>query len=202
MESRLPHPRQIQAQLQALGDEIQSIREEHDGHITGLGQRLREAEDRQRQLRHQLNAAIDRSVEPPDGSHSGYSSLHIYPSSPVPRSGALTRTSHNTSSRREFIGGTMGSGGYGPGYSSLPGTTSPGHGGASPRLPPFQLADLNATPRPRRAVFHPYTDDLQSQQEQQAPIGSRDNAAYLPMVMENIMAERHRHERDGTLRSW
>ncbi|KAG9196653.1 hypothetical protein G6011_01774 [Alternaria panax] len=183
MKLHSPHPRQIQAQLQALGDEIQSIREEHDGHITGLGERLREAEERQQQLRHQLNTAMDRSVGPLGNTCSGHA------------------MSHNITALQEFSGGTKGFGKHGSRYSSLPATTSARYRGSPPRLPPSQLADLDATPHPHGAVLHSCPDGLQPPRKQQAQAGSKDNAAYLPMVMENIMAERHRHERRGTLRS-
>jgi hypothetical protein len=201
MDPHLPHPRQIQAQLEALDNEIQRIREGYVGHITGPGQRLQEAENLQRQLRHQLNAAMDRSGGPVGDSYSGHSSSHIALGSLAPRSSAPT-TSHNLSSARQRISGTTSSRGNGPGYTSLPATTSAGYMNAPSRPPAAPIADWEATPCPRRAVPHPQPGGLQLQQQQQATVGSKDNADYLPMVMENILAEHNRHKNKGTLRSW
>ncbi|KAI4639835.1 uncharacterized protein J4E78_010823 [Alternaria triticimaculans] len=105
MDSRLPHPRQIQAQLQALGDEIQSIREEHDGHIVGLSQRLQQAENRQRQLLHQLQIATNRFPGPPGSSHSGYSSSTANLDNPLPLSESLIGTGRITTPPRAHTGG-------------------------------------------------------------------------------------------------
>ncbi|KAI4608516.1 hypothetical protein J4E85_005114 [Alternaria conjuncta] len=105
MDSRLPHPRQIQAQLQALGDEIQSIREEHDGHIVGLSQRLQQAENRQRQLLHQLQIATNRFPGPPGSSHSGYSSSTANQDNPLPLSESLIGTGRITTPPRAHTGG-------------------------------------------------------------------------------------------------
>ena len=105
MDSRLPHPRQIRAQLQALGDEIQSIREEHDDHIVGLSQRLQQAENRQRQLLHQLPIATNRFAGPSESSHSGYSSSTANLDNPLPLPESLIGTIRIATPPRAHTGG-------------------------------------------------------------------------------------------------
>jgi hypothetical protein len=209
MDSGLRHPRQIQAQLQALGDEIQSIREEHDGHMAGLGQRLREAENRQRQLRDQLETAMSRASAPPDCSYRGSSSPSVSLGSRIPPSGPLIATGRNMIAPRAYPGGVMDNGGYNQNYFSSPGAASAGYNSSLVRPTSTHSSDLDATPRPQNAVPQSMPAQLQQQQQQQQqrqgqqPVtGSKDNAAYLPMVMENIMAEHRRHKREGTLRYW
>jgi hypothetical protein len=178
--------------------------------MAGLSLRLREAENRQRQLRHQLDAALNRSAGPFESSYSGHSSssVGLGLGSPVRPLGHRIGTSHNTSSSQESAGGAMSSGKYDQNHFLSQGAAFVGYNGTSHRR--AQFADLDATPRPHRVGLHSQPDNLLQQQQQQrqqpqegqAAIGSKDNAAYLPMVMENIMAEHHRHEREGTLRSW
>jgi hypothetical protein len=58
-----------------------------------------------------------------------------------------------------------------------------------------------STPRPRTA--RPPRPDTELQQTQQSNIaGSKNNASFLPMVVENILIERKRHVDKGSLKKW
>lgn len=197
MDSRLSCPRQIQAQLQALGDKIQSIREEHDGNIVGLSQRLQQAENRQRQLLHQLHITTSRFAGPSESSHSGYSSSTANLDHPLPLPEYLIGTSRIATPPRAHTGGATSNDRYDRTRFLSSGEASSRYNNCSSRPPPAQLVDANATPRPQKAAL-----PLNPVRPQQPVIGSKDNAAYLPMVMENIVAEHRRHKREGTLRSW
>lgn len=197
MDSRLPHPRQIQAQLQALGDEIQSIREEHDGHIVGLSQRLQQAENRHRQLLHQLQIATNRFPGPPGSSHSGYSSSTANLDNPLPLSESLIGTGRITTPPRAHTGGATSNDRYDRTRFLSSGEASSRYNSYPSRPSPVPSVDANATPCAQKAA-----PPMNPVRPQQPVIGSKDNAAYLPMVMENIMSEHRRHKREGTLRSW
>jgi hypothetical protein len=74
--------------------------------------------------------------------------------------------------------------------------------------------DPDATPRPRHATLQPpqqqnqqqaqVPQQQQQQQQQQAlaTTGSKHNANYLPMVIENTLYEHMQHKNKGTLRTW
>ncbi|KAJ4370753.1 hypothetical protein N0V83_005275 [Neocucurbitaria cava] len=198
MANQQPHPRQIQAQLQALGDEILEIRERlgpamqesnrlrmegsnlnaraigNDDYISSLAQRLRRAEFTQQQLLDQA-ARTSPQMTVPVGR---YDSSHGAIGRPMPPPPPAYGTSPGRSSP----------------FLQPPPIPAPASYGSSFSRGPPPLADSGSPTTPRASSANPKP----LQQKKKTP-GSKDNADYLPMVIESIMANRKRFEGQGTL---
>ncbi|CAO2648749.1 Nn.00g096980.m01.CDS01 [Neocucurbitaria sp. VM-36] len=204
MANQQPHPRQIQAHLQALGDEILRIREQlgsaihesnrlrteasknnaaaiaNDNYISGLDQRLQHVELTQQQL-------LDQAARAPN---------------------QMTASSQDYSSHGP-IGGPFAppSSGYGrlPGHPDTfpapPGLPIPASYGSFPSRVPAPFADPSSptTPRASRAYLESRQGQQQGRQQRSQAFGSKSNADFLPMVIESLLAGRKRFEQQGKL---
>ncbi|KAA8623188.1 hypothetical protein Ptr902_05089 [Pyrenophora tritici-repentis] len=211
MANQQHHDRSVQERLQALAAEIQQLRSEYiaavDHHdamqahavasqfrVENLGRRLEEAEQHQRQL-------LGSAVLPPIGTGRAQAA---YSSGGGARGGA--------SDPRASL--PIGCGAPAPSHSlsrsnisevSSISTIRPHDDTASTSLSDtrhLQPQSNISNNRHNLALLRPAPYIPSSAQAQQATFGSTENAIYLPMVIETILAENKRYEREDRLRTW
>ena len=229
MAERELQSRQAQAQLQAVAIEIKNIRDEYhstlDHHhrlcglviqnttrLENLTQHLRDAETRQRQHLQRLNSALSQPIGSGRrqlGYGDGASVLAT-----VLRSDCGYETNATLETRSGLVSSLMAtrsasgpSAAFSSEHSEVFNSISPQQRGDADSIPPVRSSSLRL-PRTQvrdhsRALrLRGCTIRARRQPEFQTAVGSTENAVYLPMAMENILAERKRYELQDTLKTW
>ena len=198
----MAHPQQTQDQLQALGDEIQRLRDDFGSAITESNKLRIEASNLNARAIANDNyiALLVERLHRAEFTQQGL--LTQAASASVSTAGRTKAETHGGSG---YVGGASGPPPASYGYDGIGppplGLSQPSAYSASLSRGPPPFADPNSPTTPRASSARPAPTYGQPSQ-QKKPFGSKDNADFLPMVIENLAVAKKHWQKQGKQGIW